>query len=58
MITGTSQEASRIFSDDGAGGIVNGQRSVQGTRREVLGDTALSQRSESGRTGPAGYTTR
>jgi len=57
-ITGTSQETSRIFSDDAAGGIMNGQSSLQGTGREVLGDTALSQRSESGRTRPAGYTTR
>jgi len=45
-ITGTSQETE------------NGQSSVQGTGREVLGDTALSQRSESGRTRPAGYTAR
>ena len=58
MITHSSQEASRVFSDDAAGGIMDGQRSGQDTRRSVLGDTALSQRSESGKTGPAGYTTR
>jgi len=58
MITNTSQDACRAFSDDAAGGIMDGQRSSPGTEREVLGGTALSQRSVSGRSGPAGYTTR
>lgn len=58
LITGTSQEASRVLSDDAAGGIMDGQRSGQGTGREVLGDTVLSQRSESARNGPLEYTTR
>ena len=59
MIPGTSQEASRVFSDDATGGIMDGQRSGQAaTGRQVLGDTVLSQRSESARTGPVGYTTR
>lgn len=59
MITNTSQDACRAFSDDAAGGIMDGQRSSSpGTEREVLGSTALSQRSVSGRSGPAGYTTR
>lgn len=57
-ITGTSQEASRVFSDDAAGGIMDVQRSIQGTGRSMLGETVLSQRSESARSGPAGYTTR
>ena len=54
MITGTSQDASRVFSGDAAGGIMDGQRYLQGTG----GDTALSQRSEFARSGPSGYTTR
>lgn len=58
LITGTSQEASRVLSDDAAGGIMDGQRSGQGTGREVLGDTVLSQRSESARNRPLEYTTR
>ena len=58
VITGTSQEASRIFSDDAAGGIMDGERYIQGTGRSVLTETADSQRSASARSRPAGYTTR
>ena len=58
MITNTSQDACRAFSDDAGGGIMDGQRSSAGTGKEVLGSTALSQRSVSGKSGPAGYSTR
>ena len=58
LITGTCQEAGRGFSEDAAGGIIDGQRSGQGTGREGLDDTAISDGLESARTGPVGYTTR
>lgn len=57
VITGTSQEASRVVTDDAVGGVIDGQRSTQGSGRPVLRDTALSQRSESAVIG-SGYTTR
>ena len=58
LITGTCQEAGRGFSEDAAGGIIDGQRSGQGTGREGLDDTAISDGLEAARTGPVGYTTR
>lgn len=56
MITGTSQEASRVISDDAVGGMDIG-RSILGSGRSVMRDAALSQRSESAEIGSE-YTSR
>ena len=57
VITGASLGTSRVDNDGAAGGVMDGQRSIQGSGRPVLRDAAGSQRSESAGIG-SGYATR